>query len=59
MKKRSRSQITDSIRKEICNYAQKLTKKKHQPIADFFNDKYSTLNIDKSTISKVLKEKDW
>jgi centromere protein B len=59
-KNKKRASISDELRKEICIYAQNHIGVKQQSIVDFFNNKYPSLDIGRSTIAKILKEsKKW
>ena len=57
--KRSRSAISDNIKQQICIYATKPENKNknQQQIADYFNQQNQNLQIDCSTISKILGKK--
>ena len=57
--KRSRSAISDNIKQQICVYATKPENKNknQQQIADYFNQQNQNLQIDRSTISKILGKK--
>jgi len=51
--KQHRSAISDDLKRQICEWAEANRNKKHNEIAQHFNVK-----IDRSTVSKILKEKD-
>jgi len=53
-----RSRISDTQKKEICEFAEKNPSYRHHEIANEFMNRYPTLNIDRSTVSKVLKKAD-
>lgn len=57
-KKQKRSAISQQIKKEICLYSKKNTDKSHSEIATQFNINYSNLSLKRSTISKILKDKE-
>ena len=56
-KKRKRTQITNALRHEICIYSNDNNTATSTDIASYFNNKYS-INIDRSTVSKILSTKD-
>ena len=56
--KQHRSAISDDLKRQICEWSDANKNKKHHEIAAYFNEKYSDMNIDWSTITKILKEKD-
>ncbi|CAG8499675.1 18202_t:CDS:2 [Racocetra persica] len=49
--------VSESLKREICEYSQKNLNKKQADIAKHFNSKDSSLNLDRTTISKILKDK--
>jgi len=51
---KKRSAISVSLKHEICEWAKKNSNKRHHEIAKHFNEKNPTLNIDRSTITKIL-----
>lgn len=53
---KTRSRLSDAQRKEICEYAAKNQNAKHHEIAEEFKKRYSTLQLDRSTVSKILKK---
>ena len=55
--KKTRTSLTKAQCKEICVYACNNPIKNQSEITSFFNLKW-TLNIDRSTISKILKKKE-
>ncbi len=57
--KKSRSAISDDIKQQICVYATKFENKNktQQQIADYFNQQNGNLNIDRSTVSKIIGQK--
>ena len=56
--KQRRSAISDDIKRQICEWAEANKNKKHHEIAQHFNEKNLNVKIDRSTVSKILKEKD-
>ena len=56
--KQNRSAISDDIKRQICEWAEANKNKKHHEIAQHFNEKNLNVKIDRSTVSKILKEKD-
>jgi len=56
--KQYHSAISDDLRYQICEWLDTNKNKKYHKIAAYFNEKYLDMNIDRSTISKILKEKD-
>jgi len=58
LSKRRRSAISDDLRRQICEWSDANKHKKHHEVAAYFNEKHPDLEIDRSTISKILKEKD-
>ena len=57
-KKRKRSPLSKGHYKEICLYKKNHPSLTHIQIANTISEKYSELNIDRSTVSKVLKKSD-
>ncbi|GES83583.1 tigger transposable element-derived protein 6-like [Rhizophagus clarus] len=57
--KRTRTAISEDIKQQICVYATKPENKNktQQQIADYFNQQYQGLHIDRTTISKILGKK--
>ena len=55
--KRSRTAISDDIKRQICEWAEENENKTQGEIAKYFNEKYS-LEIDRTTISKILSQRD-
>jgi hypothetical protein len=51
--KRTRSAISDDVKRQICEWAETNKNAKHAEIAKYFNEKYSDLEIDRSTVSKI------
>ena len=56
--KKSRSQLTFAQKREICQFHSQRPHAKHQQIVDVFKQRYPGLNIERSTISKILKNKE-
>jgi ribosomal protein S25 len=56
--KQHRSAISDDLKRQICEWSEANKNKKHHEIAEHFNEKYPNVTIDRSTVSKILKEKD-
>ena len=58
--KKSCTAINDDIKQQICIYATKSENKNksQQQIVNYFNQQNENLNIDRSTISKIVKKKD-
>ncbi|CAB4401203.1 unnamed protein product [Rhizophagus irregularis] len=56
--KRSCSAISDDIKRQICEWAEANKNAKHAEIAKHFNEKYSHLEINCSTVSKILTQRD-
>ncbi|CAG8483267.1 30455_t:CDS:2 [Racocetra persica] len=57
LQKRTRTTVSESLKREICEYSQKNPNKKQIDIAKHFNFQNSSLNLDRSTISKILNDK--
>ncbi|GES98541.1 tigger transposable element-derived protein 6-like [Rhizophagus clarus] len=53
-----RSAISDDFKRQICEWSEANKNKKHHKVAQFFNEKNPNVKIDRSTVSKILKEKD-
>ncbi len=51
--KRTRTAISNDMKKEICEYMMSNNNVKHGDVALFFNTKYKELNIDRITITKI------
>src|SRR6266487_949295 len=56
--KKTRSRISDTQKKEICEIAKKNPSYRHQEIAQEFTNLYPNLKIDRSTVTKILKQAD-
>ena len=58
--KKLRSAISDDMKWQICMYATKLKNKNRiqQQIASYFNEQNENLDVDRSTISKIIKKKE-
>jgi hypothetical protein len=52
--KQHRSAISDDVKRQICEWSIANKSKRHEDIANHFNEKYPNLNIERSTISKIL-----
>ncbi|CAG8600923.1 1672_t:CDS:2, partial [Scutellospora calospora] len=55
--KRTRTAISDYLKREICKYSQSHPHVKQLDIANHFNSQDPNLNLDRTTISKILKDK--
>ena len=55
--KQHRSAISDELRHQICEWSEANKNKRHVDVADHFNEMYPSLNIDRSTITKILSQK--
>ncbi|CAG8738691.1 23713_t:CDS:1, partial [Gigaspora rosea] len=55
--KKPRTAISDYLKREICEYSQNYPDEKHTDIANHFNLQNPDLNLERSTISKILKDK--
>ncbi|CAG8629508.1 5750_t:CDS:1, partial [Scutellospora calospora] len=53
-----RSRISDTQKKEICEIAKKNPSYRHQEIAQEFTNLYPNLKIDRSIVTKILKQAD-
>ncbi|CAB5315530.1 unnamed protein product [Rhizophagus irregularis] len=56
--KQRRSAISDDVKHQICEWSTANKSKRHEEIAKHFNEKYPNLNIERSTISKILSQSD-
>jgi hypothetical protein len=56
--KRTRTAISNDIKKEICEYIMSNNNIKQGDVALFFNTKYDKLNIDRSTVSKIWQNRE-
>lgn len=56
--KQHRSAISDDVKRQICEWSAANKSKRHEDIAKHFNEKYSNLNIERSTVSKILSQSD-
>ena len=56
--KQHRSAISDKVKRQICEWLEANESKRHVNIADYFNEIHPNLNIDRSTISKILLQSD-
>ena len=56
--KQRHSAISEDLKCQICEWSEANRNKKHHEIANHFNEKYSNVKIERSTVSKILKEKD-
>ncbi|CAG8552172.1 10974_t:CDS:1, partial [Gigaspora rosea] len=54
--KKIHSRLSNAQHKEICEYTKARPAARHQDIADEFMRKYSTLKLDRSTITKTLQK---
>lgn len=52
--KQHRSAISDDVKRQICEWEKANKGKKHAEIAAHFNEIYSNLKIDRSTVTKIL-----
>ena len=57
-KNRIRSAVSVNIKKEICEYMRKNTTISQANVASFFNTKYSELNIDRTAVNKIWKDRE-
>ncbi|CAG8692530.1 8355_t:CDS:2 [Gigaspora rosea] len=55
---KTRGRLNDLQRKEICEYAQRNPNTKHHKIAQKFMKRYEGLKLDRSTVSKILKNRE-
>src|SRR5215471_17059147 len=55
---RTRTAISNDIKKEICEYITSNSHVKQNDVAQFFNTKYSELNIDRTTVSKIWQNRE-
>ncbi|CAG8721892.1 32058_t:CDS:2 [Gigaspora margarita] len=58
MSKKTCSQLNNAQCKQICEYHVKNPSAKYQDIADEFKRRYPELNLERSTVTKILKKKD-
>ncbi|CAG8774112.1 3640_t:CDS:1, partial [Racocetra persica] len=56
--KQHRTAISDDLKHQICEWSENNKNKKHHEIASYFNENHPNLSIDRSTVSKILKESD-
>ncbi len=56
--KQSRSAISDDLKRQICEWSEANKSKKHHEIASHFNEKTPNLKIDRSSVSKILAQRD-
>src|SRR4051794_13530505 len=56
--KQRRSAISDDVKRQICEWSTANKSKRHEDIAKHFNEKYPNLNIERSTVSKILSQSD-
>jgi Tc5 transposase DNA-binding domain/Fission yeast centromere protein N-terminal domain len=56
--KQHRSAISDDVKRQICEWEKANRGKRHAEIAAHFNETYPHLNMDRSTISKILSQRD-
>ena len=56
--KQTRSAISYDIKKEICEYIKENSNVTQGNVAMYFNEKYEELNINRTTICKIWKEKE-
>ena len=56
--KRTRTAISNDMKKEICEYMMSNNNVKHGDVALFFNTKYKELNIDRTTITKIWQSRE-
>src|SRR5215207_3749749 len=52
------SAISDEIKRQICEWGKANKNKRHIDIAKHFNEVYPNLNLDRSTITKILLKSD-
>jgi len=52
--KQHRSAISDDVKRQICEWSTANKNKRHEDIANHFNEVYPNLKIERSTISKIL-----
>ncbi|CAI2200837.1 3926_t:CDS:1, partial [Funneliformis geosporum] len=52
------SAISDEIKFQICEWLEVNESKQHVDIANYFNEIYPNLSIDRSTVSKILLQSD-
>lgn len=56
--KQRHSAISDEVKCQICEWGKANKNKRHVDIANYFNEVYPNLTIDRSTISKILLQSD-
>ena len=56
--KQRRSAISDEIKRQICEWGEANKNKRQADIANHFNEVYPNLKIDRSTVSKILSQRD-
>jgi len=56
--KQHRSAISDDVKRQICEWSTANKNKRHEDIANHFNEVYPNLKIERSTISKILAQSD-
>ena len=58
--KQHRLAISINLKQQICEWAKKNSNKTHSEIAAYFTEKNPALNIDRSTVTKILaKSEKW
>jgi Tc5 transposase DNA-binding domain len=55
---KTRGRLNDLQKKQLCEYSKKNPNAKHHEIAKEFMNKYPGLQLDRSTVSKILKNQD-
>lgn len=56
--KQHRSAISDDLKRQICEWSEANNNKTHQEIASHFNEICSNIDIKRSTITRILQQKD-
>lgn len=56
--KQQRSAISNDLKRQICEWSEANKNKTHQEIASEFNEKDSNIDIKRSTVTKILQQKD-
>jgi len=56
--KQTRTAISYNIKKEICEFIKENSNITQGNVAMYFNEKYEELNIDRTTVCKIWKEKE-